>query len=251
MAKTLRQTELIMGMPVTIEAAASAAVLAAVFDLFRQIDQRYGPYLASSQVRQLQQHPELSPAPELAAILADCKRYQKLTGGYFSANFAGRVDPTGYVKGWAIDQAAQLFKSHGVEHFMINAGGDILATSQTSDWRLGIQHPLQRNEIIANLNGRHLAVATSGNYERGRHIINPLTGRPADSLLSVSVIGPDIIKADVLATALFAMGWRRGQKFIDQQTDYVALFVTKTGQLRPSTRLAASLESKPLANNPR
>lgn len=245
----MRQTKFIMGMPIVVDAAAPAKLLAEVFGRFKQIDRQYSPFLKSSEVCRLQQHPELKPSQELAGILADCANYEKLTDGYFSVNFGSQTDPTGYVKGWAICQAAAILTANGIERYMINAGGDILATSQTMDWRIGLQHPRNRSDIMTVIAGQRLAVATSGTYERGRHIINPLTGRTAESLLSVSVIGSDIIQADVLATALFAMGLRRGLKFINQQPDYAAILVSKTGRVYFSDQLASSLQRKPLTDN--
>ena len=69
------------------------------------------------------------------------------------------------------------------------------------------------------------AVATSGNYERGQHIINPKTGQPANELLSVTVAGPDIITADVLATAIFAAN-KKARSFTKNYPDYKILIVT-------------------------
>ena len=231
------QTEFIMGMPITIQADAAPEIMATVFSRFRQIDERYSPFRESSEVRKLQQQPELKPSRELASILSNCAKYEQLTDGYFSARFAGQIDPTGYVKGWAIRQAADILDANQIDHYMINAGGDILATSRTSDWRVGIQDPANRAEIITTIAGQRFAITTSGTYERGLHIINPLTHQPADELLSVSVVGPDIIEADVFATTLFAMGLQRGLSFIERQPAYAALFVTKTGQVSASNNL--------------
>lgn len=232
-----QRTEFIMSMPITVTASAPADVVSAVFDRFRQIEERYSPFRESSEVRQFQRQPQLAPNQELADILSACGKYEQLTGGYFSARFGGQIDPTGYVKGWAIRQAANILEAHKIERYLINAGGDIWASSQSSAWRIGIQDPTDRTKLLTTLAGQRLAIATSGTYERGPHIINPLTGQPATGLLSVSVVGPDIIEADVFATAVFAMGWRRGLKFIEQHPAYAALFVTQTGRVETSSNL--------------
>jgi thiamine biosynthesis lipoprotein len=100
----------------------------------------------------------------------------------------------------------------------------------SKQWHIGIQDPRDKTKILNKLSIGSGAVATSGSYERGAHIINPKTGQPADELLSVSVIGPDIIKADVLATAAFAMG-ARGLDFIRLQDGYEALVINKNDKL--------------------
>ena len=85
----------------------------------------------------------------------------------------------------------------------INAGGDIVTRGQ---WRIGIRHPEELEQLAAVLEVEDLAVATSGEYEQGAHIIDPRTGHPPTGLLSVTVVGPDLALADAYATAAFAMG---------------------------------------------
>ena len=75
-------------------------------------------------------------------------------------------------------------------------------------WRVGVQHPRERDRVAAVLSLTDAAVATSGAYERGEHILDPLTRRPARGALSVTVLGRDLATADAYATAAFAMGER-------------------------------------------
>ena len=91
----------------------------------------------------------------------------------------------------------------------INAGGDIRLRGgalPAGHWRVGIQHPLARGRVAAVIEATDLAVATSGAYERGAHVVDPHTGRPPAGVLSVTVVGPDLASADAYATAAFAMG---------------------------------------------
>jgi thiamine biosynthesis lipoprotein len=73
-------------------------------------------------------------------------------------------------------------------------------------WRIGIQHPLQRDRLAAAVEGTELAIATSGAYARGDHVLDPHTGRAPRGVLSVTITGPDLATADAYATAAFAMG---------------------------------------------
>ena len=86
----------------------------------------------------------------------------------------------------------------------VDAGGDVLVRG--GGWRVGIRHPLERGLLAATLRADDLAVATSGAYERGEHIVDPHTRRPPAGVLSVTVVGPDLATADAYATAAFAMG---------------------------------------------
>ena len=90
-------------------------------------------------------------------------------------------DPSGYVKGWTVKRAGQKLKKLGHRTFCVSAGGDILAASSgKKTWKIGIQNPIDSQKILNVLSISNGAVATSGTYERGAHIINPKTGNPAE-----------------------------------------------------------------------
>lgn len=191
-----------------------------VFKLFRQIDERFSPYNKESELSRFQRGEILEEdlSAEFKQIITACEQAEKMTDGYFSANFSGKFDPSGYVKGWAISEAGKVIKKSGFKMFCIGAGGDILAASNSDKvWKIGIQDPSNKQEIIETLAIKNGAVATSGDYERGAHIINPKTGKPNKKYLSVTITGPDIITADVLATAVFASG---NLDFFRKFTDY-------------------------------
>lgn len=119
------------------------------------------------------------------------------------------IDPSGLVKGWAVGKVSQQLDAAGVKDYSIDAGGDIAVRGKNPDgldWKIGIRLPSNARLIAKELQLRDMALATSGNYERGKHIYNPHTKQKSDDLASVTVVGPDICTADVWATALFAMG---------------------------------------------
>ena len=125
-------------------------------------------------------------------MLARCEELLRETGGYFDvrADASGRLDPSGLVKGWAVDRAAAILEAAGARNYAVNAGGDIRLRGGALPercWRVGIQHPLERDRIAAVVEARDLAIATSGAYERGEHVLDPHTGgRPAESSRSRS-----------------------------------------------------------------
>jgi thiamine biosynthesis lipoprotein len=124
-----------------------------------------------------------------------------------------------------------VIEKHGYQTYCLGAAGDILAKSDGRKvWKIGIQDPFNKAKILEKLSITSGAVATSGSYERGRHIINPKTGQPADELLSLTIAGPDIVKADILATAGFAMGLA-GLGFIGKVDGYSAIGVDHQGRI--------------------
>ncbi|HEX7963302.1 MAG TPA: FAD:protein FMN transferase [Candidatus Saccharimonadales bacterium] len=226
----MRKTAHIMGMPVSIDipGASTPTLFEAAFAVLRDIDEQFSPYKAESELTRYQLG-HLSGSmlgDRMLGVMRACQEFQQQTEGFFSPYYAGRFDPTGYVKGWAIDEAAKLLERRGARTFLINIAGDIGARSSGKRvWRIALQHPTLSRAAMGTIAGANIAVATSGTYARGEHIINPHTGRPALEVLSVTVIGPDIVTADVFATATSAMGLTAGRNFLERQLGYEGLFV--------------------------
>jgi thiamine biosynthesis lipoprotein len=151
-------------------------------------------------------------------ILRLCEETKKETGGYFDINLNGKLDPSGIVKGYAIWQGSQMLKNKGYENFYIEIAGDIQTSGKNEkkeSWKVGIQNPFNLKEIVKVLKISNKGIATSGNYQRGKHILNPKTKIAADEIASITVIGSNVYEADRFATAAFAMG-ERGIEFIEK-----------------------------------
>jgi hypothetical protein len=147
-------------------------------------------------------------------VLARCEELRVETKGFFDVRAAreDRVDPSGLVKGWSVDRAAAIADELGWRNYAINAGGDVRLRGGALPapvWRVGLQHPSDRQQIVAVVAGDDLAVATSGAYARGEHVLDPHTGRPPEGVLSVTVTGPDLATADASATRGLRDGERR------------------------------------------
>ena len=114
------------------------------------------------------------------------------------------------MKGWAVERAAVLLEAAGATRFCINAGGDVIGRGAPEPgapgWRVGIQHPWQRDKVALVVSVENRAVAVSGRSERGDHVLDPRTGTPASGLMTAVVIGPDLGRADALATVALAGG---------------------------------------------
>lgn len=218
-----KQTRILMGMPITVELSdvtASVEIIDRVYDYFEQVDDRFSTYKPLSEISLLNQGLLTlgEASPDMVTIFNLAEEWRQSTGGYFNIQHAGRVDPSGLVKGWAISNAAEMIRESGFENFYVEAGGDIQAEGLNrmgKDWRVGIRSPFNMQEIVKVLAVNGFGVATSGTYIRGQHIYDPVTGKTSlTDIASLTVIGPDIYEADCYATAAFAMG-RGGINFIE------------------------------------
>ncbi|MDX3693672.1 FAD:protein FMN transferase [Streptomyces europaeiscabiei] len=214
----MRRVEHIMGFPISLlvedgesdggNGALTAEATEPAFDWLREVDARFSPFRADSEVSRLDRG-ELAPdeiSRDLAEVLALCEEYRVATGGAFDVRLPGRgLDPCAMVKGWAVQRAAELLTDDlGAPKLCLNAGGDVAATG--GPWRVGVRHPERADRLCTVLSLTDGAVATSARYERGDHILDGRTGRPATGLLSLTVVAPSLTEADATATAAFAMG---------------------------------------------
>ncbi len=152
-----------------------------------------------------------SEAPEVVqSVLANCRHARAVSEATFDPwAMPGGLDPSGLVKGWAADRIAAMALDAGFPNVCVNAGGDIACRGEQSPgqpWSVGIAHPGHRDQIVATVRLQDMGMATSGRYERGDHIVDPRSGKPAMALDSATVIGPDCGLADALATALVVSG---------------------------------------------
>ena len=184
--------------------------------------------------------------PEVAEVLELCRRARVASDGWFDPwAMPGGVDPTGLVKGWAAARALAEFERAGAPAAMINAGGDIAVYGRPAPgqpWRIGIQHPLAADRILltVDLEGAG-AVATSGSYERGAHLVDPLRGGPTTALLSATVIGHDLGFADALSTGLYASGGEL-LEHISRLAGYHGFIVDGRGRVHASRGFPIVLE---------
>ncbi len=214
---TIVHTEEVMGTVVSFHADAPglteaelAAAVAAATALLHGDDETFSPWKPDSPLSRLRRGElRLEDAPaELAEVLDLCEAAGTLSRGWFDA-FAmpGGVDPTGLVKGWSLERALAVLVGAGVTSAMVNGGGDIACHGeppQGGPWLIGVRHPWRLDALAAVLEVDR-AIATSGEYERGRHLVDP-TGRAGPVAASATVIGPSLTLADALATAVAVGG---------------------------------------------
>lgn len=213
-----------MGLPISVlargDGAGSGRADAAVREVFAELvqaDRVFSPYRADSAVSLLARGATSWDRvdPVVREVAERCVAARELTGGLFDADVPdGTWDPSGLVKGWAVERAGERLREVVDVDWCLNAGGDVLVLSPSGGpFTVGIQDPRDPSRVVASVARTGGAVATSGTAARGAHLYDPRTGRPAESRwLSVSVTGPSLTNADVLATAAFVAGdeWPTG-----------------------------------------
>ena len=161
-----------------------------------------------------------SDEPLFAEVEGLCAVAAERTGGAFTAwlpDDAGelRYDPTGLVKGWAVDRAARELTGLTATSWSVNAGGDVLVGrhhhvppegADAAPWRIGVEDPRDRTRMVAVVPLSTGAVATSGTAARGAHLYDPVAQQAVDRVGSMTVVADTLLWADVWATALFVGG---------------------------------------------
>ena len=180
-----------------------------------QVDEVFSTFKPDSIISKLRRK-EISlknTSNEVRDVWKRCTAACDLTDGAFDPwAVTGGFDPSGLVKGWAADKCCDLLESAGAKHIQINAAGDLSLRGGHFDgenvlpWSIGVVNPENRQEIVQVFEIMSGAIATSGTYERGAHILDPHSGLIAIGARSATVIGPDGALADALATALMVEG---------------------------------------------
>jgi FAD:protein FMN transferase len=236
------EVEHVMGTVVSIDvrdAEVADSAIAAAFEWLAEVDRRFSPFKPESEISRLGRG-ELSIEDchrDVATVLDLCEELRIQTGGAFNvwrARADGRLDPSGVVKGWAVDHAADILDAAGARNFAINAGGDVIVRGEPEPgrrWRIGLRHPHDTQAVSAVVEVSQMAVATSGSYERGHHILDARRGEPSRELVSLTVAGPRMTLADAYATAAFAMG-TQGIAWLRAQLGYSVYAITAGGAVR-------------------
>jgi thiamine biosynthesis lipoprotein len=246
-----------MGTVVSFDVPAAAVAdgsLEAAVGWLHWVDRVFSPYRPDSEVSRLAAGTVTADGcgPEMAEVIEACALIGELSGGYFTAAPWGQFDPTGYVKGWAVERAAALLSAAGSDSHLVNGGGDVQCAGRrpadgqrTVPWRVGVADPFRPGQLALVVEAADCGVATSGTAERGAHIVNPRTGRPADGLASLTVTGPSLARADAFATAAFAMGPALARDWLEAQPGYDAYAITAAGETWQTSGFAARLAQAP------
>ena len=222
-AGAARYVEHVMGMPISLAMrgrhasdAAGRSAWTEVMESLRAADEVFSTYRPDSVVSRLGRG-ELAAAdcpPEVTEVIDLGEEAYRSSGGAFSVCRAGPdggvlFDPSGVVKGWAAERAAEALRALPETDFCLSAGGDVAC--RTLDpagrpWRIGIEDPRDPRRLVAVVPVHTGAVATSGSAHRGQHVVDARTGLPPSGVASVTVVADSLTAADIDATAAYARG---------------------------------------------
>lgn len=208
--------EQVMGLPVSVHVRGDVnrhdvtTAVGQVWGVLHRADAVFSTWRPDSDLMRLRRG-EVSAAqvhPWLAEVEQLCVDAERRTGGLFSASFDGaHHDPTGLVKGWAVERAALHLRHVPGISWCVNAGGDLLAgtgrDAAPTTWNVGVEDPRLPGGVAATVPLRVGGLATSGAAARGAHVVDPRTGAAIARAGSATVWGPTLLWADVWATALF------------------------------------------------
>lgn len=231
----MKVTEGIMGMSVAVEVLdeCDGSDVDEILDYFHEVDEMFSTYKRTSEISKINRK-ELrieDASPEVKKILRLCEETRSLTHGYFDIHVEGVLDPSGLVKGYAISEASKRLIKKGYKNFYIEIGGDIdiHGLKNGQKWKVGVRDPRDTTTSKGVLHLTNVGIATSGTYERGMHIYDPIKKKLANEVSSLTVIGPDVYEADRFATAAYAMG-KKGIDFLDTIEGVEGYMIARDGK---------------------
>jgi thiamine biosynthesis lipoprotein len=250
---------------VTAEGPDQAALRRAAEAAFREMQRlsdmmsHYDPKSVVSEIgRQAGIRPVPVPA-ELAEVLAQARRVSERTGGAFDVTVGGspidyrklelgngrafldrkgmKLDPGGIAKLYILEAGRRVLEANGAPRALVNGGGDVVAHSDGAPWRVGVRDPRARGRLLGVVDLERGAVASSGDYERPRHVIDPRTGRPAEAVRGVTLVGPSAEAVNGLGPAIMVLGAEKGRALV-LSAKVQGLIVDARGALWSSPGLA-------------
>ncbi|MEV0597125.1 FAD:protein FMN transferase [Nonomuraea cavernae] len=230
------RVEMVNGMRVSVDIRTAlprrelTPLLDNAFAWLHWVDDTFNPLKEDSQIGRLNHGRTIEQIPELIEVLHRCDELREATGGWFDPRINGVVDPSGYIKGWALERLSRGLVMAGAGDHRVNAGGDIRLRGSAAPgkpWTVEIRDP-HTGLVRKVVHGHDLGIATSG----GARIVDPHTGRRQRGLSSVTVLGPDLGVADAYATALYAMGPVAARRFAADLAEgpYQSLIVERDGR---------------------
>lgn len=208
------ENDFIMGTPVRVKVRGPKAhhLATLAFNEMKRFDRLLSTFKPDSEISLLNKGVEVALSPETVECLKLADEIKVLSDGVFDVKFSGKIDLGAIGKGFAVEKARQLIMKSGAKSGIIDMRSSIAVFGDRT-WKIGVRHPQDKDKLLGTIELRDgESLSTSGNYERGQHIIDPRSDRPADLCQSVTVVGTNAATVDALSTAIFVLGPRHGFK---------------------------------------
>lgn len=242
-------TDLAMGTVVEISLWEQGEISQKAFNEIKRIENEFSIFNSATNISRLNAAGRFHVSDECLFLIKKSLEYRKITDGAFDITKQGKdiiisgntillqkgakLDFGGIAKGYAVDRVAEIFRENNVKNVMINLGGNLFLIGyppRGKKWTVGIKNPSNPSELVGKiLLSGNIAVATSGNYERPGHIINPITKQTVHEVLSVTVTAHTATEADALSTGVFVLGKEKGLKLIENLENVEAVIIDKNG----------------------
>jgi thiamine biosynthesis lipoprotein len=238
----IRDARPLMGTVVEVVAeGADASAAQAAFEEMQRLTDMMSHYDPRSVVSEINRSAGVRAVPlpaELAEVLVLARRISGRTGGAFDITVGGRpidyrklvvqngtaflgergmkIDPGGIAKLYILEAGRRTLEARGAARALVNGGGDVVAHSSGEPWRVGVRDPRALGKLLGKVELRSGAVASSGDYEKPGHIVDPRTGRAARGMLGVTLVGP-VEAVNGLGPAIMVLGLEEGKKLAAAQ----------------------------------
>jgi FAD:protein FMN transferase len=242
------------------DARALRAAAAAAFAEMKRLTDMMSHYDPASAVSAVNAAAGKRPVPvpaELAEVLAQARQLSERTGGAFDvtkkdyhklrsdartaflAEPGLTIDLGGIAKLYILEAGRRVLEARGVARALVNGGGDVVAHSDGAPWRVGVRDPRAPSQLLGAVLLERGAVASSGDYERLHHIIDPRTGQPSQGARGVTLVGPSAESVNGLGVAIMVLSAAAGQALIADAPGVEGLIVDRDGALWMSPGLGA------------
>lgn len=221
----------IMGteLKITVKDRRASAHIPAAVARIKEIEKLLSRYDSKSEVSRLNRGEKFKLSRDTRQCLALAQKAKQLTFGAFDAYYSGRLNLDGIGKGYAVEEARRLLYKRGVKSAIIDTGSSIAVLG--GPWRIGIKHPRLKDQILGIIVlSDQEALSTSGDYEQGRHIIDPKTKKPAAACQAVTVVTRDAGLADALSTGIMVLGQKKGLA-LAKKLNFKVLIVAADGKV--------------------
>jgi thiamine biosynthesis lipoprotein len=214
----------------------------AAFQEMQRLTAMMSHYDANSVVSAINRQAGIRPVPvppELAEVLALARRVSERTGGAFDVTVGGspidyrrlelgngraflaakgmKIDPGGIAKLYILEAGRRVLEAGGVRRALVNGGGDVVAHSDGAPWRVGVRDPRAPGQLLGTVALERGAVASSGDYERPGHVLDPRTGRAAEGVRGVTLVAGSVEAVNGLGPAIMVLGAPAGKKLIEDE----------------------------------